>query len=130
MQLIALASNLPSFHYRKQQSLLHQYLRVAAYAEEYTFCPPPWFIIGVTLIQTSVYVYHVYHYLTHPDHEGEMITWSGPKPTCSVLIFDPGRRHEAWRYISYSCVHAGNPQDWCSSPVLSSTRHASTYSKI
>ena len=95
-------------HHRKQQSLLHQYLRVAAYAEEYTFCPPPWFIVGVTLIQTSVYVYHVYHYLTPPDHEGELITWSGPKPTCSVLIFDPSRRHEAWRYLSYSCVHAGN----------------------
>ena len=80
---------------------------MAAYAEEYTFCPPPWFIVGVTLVQTSVYAYHVHHYLTHPDHAGEAITWSGPKPTCSVLIFDPSRRHEAWRYISYSCVHAG-----------------------
>ena len=81
---------------------------MAAYAEEYTFCPPPWFIVGVTLVQTSVYAYHVHHFLTHPDHAGEAVTWSGPKPTCSVLIFDPSRRHEAWRYISYSCVHAGN----------------------
>ena len=92
---------------------------MAAYAEEYTWCPPPWFIVGVTLVQTSVYAYHVHHYLTHPDHAGEAITWSGPKPTCSVLIFDPSRRHEAWRYISYSCVHAGKEYGWSPRPNFS-----------
>ena len=35
------------------------------------------------------------------------ITWNGPVPYCSVLIYNPYRRWEAWRYISYMFVHIG-----------------------
>ena len=35
------------------------------------------------------------------------ITWHGPIPYCSVLIYNPYRRWEAWRYITYMFVHIG-----------------------
>ncbi len=93
---------------KKQQSLLRQYLRVAAYAEEYSCWPPPVFVPTITLLQLLVYLYHVVHFTTYPEHAGlSPITWSGPEPVCSRLIFDPGRRREAWRYISYCLVHVG-----------------------
>ena len=35
------------------------------------------------------------------------ITWHGPVPYCSVLIYNPYRRWEAWRYVTYMLVHIG-----------------------
>ena len=43
-------------------------------------------------IYTSIDMYQEY---------GLELTWSGPVPYCSVLIYNPRRRWEAWRYISY-----------------------------
>ena len=91
----------------KQQSLLHQYLHVAAYAEEYSCWPPPLFIPCLTILQIAVYLYHVVHFKRHKDHEGTEITWTGPEPVCSRLIYHPSRRYEAWRFTSYCLVHAG-----------------------
>ena len=54
-----------------------------------------------------MYLYHIHHFMTHPDHQDLSITWSGPDPVCSQLIYNPTRRYEAWRYLSYCFVHAG-----------------------
>jgi rhomboid-related protein 1/2/3 len=55
-----------------------------------------------------VYVYHVVHFRTHPDHVDRVqVTWTGPEPVCSVLVYNPARRHEAWRFVSYCLAHAG-----------------------
>jgi len=35
------------------------------------------------------------------------VTWQGPVPVCSALIYNPYRRWEAWRYFSYSLTHVG-----------------------
>ena len=32
---------------------------------------------------------------------------NGPVPFCSRLIFDPSKRHEAWRYLTYMFIHSG-----------------------
>ena len=52
----------------------------------------------------SVFIYHCVHLST--EH-GQEITWSGPVPYCSIFIFDPYRRYEAWRYFTYMFVHIG-----------------------
>ncbi len=79
---------------------------MAANAEQYRWFPPPWFITFVTLIQVCFFVYHIFHFLGK-DERTIYTTWYGPYPKCSVLIFNPHRRHEAWRYASYVLVHAG-----------------------
>ena len=46
--------------------------------------------------------------MVHFPKEHDMpITRNGPVPYCSVLIFNPYRRYEAWRYITYMFVHIG-----------------------
>ena len=35
------------------------------------------------------------------------VTWDGPVPYCSVLIYNPNRRWEVWRDLTYMCVHIG-----------------------
>eukprot|EP00088_Acartia_fossae_P021229 TRINITY_DN22715_c0_g1_i1.p1 TRINITY_DN22715_c0_g1~~TRINITY_DN22715_c0_g1_i1.p1 ORF type:complete len:286 (+),score=24.51 TRINITY_DN22715_c0_g1_i1:106-858(+) len=42
-----------------------------------------------------------------PEDYGLTIGWSGPVPYCSYLIYNPTRRWEAWRFISYMFVHIG-----------------------
>merc|ERR1712112_398236 len=37
----------------------------------------------------------------------EPITWTGPVPYCSSLIYNPYRRIEVWRYVSYMFIHIG-----------------------
>ena len=32
---------------------------------------------------------------------------NGPVFHCSKLIFDPDKRHEIWRYFTYSLIHSG-----------------------
>ena len=58
----------------------------------------------VTLLETSIYLYHVVHF---PKVHGLPITWHDPVPYCSVLIYNPYRRWEVWRYFTYMCVHIG-----------------------
>ncbi len=34
-------------------------------------------------------------------------TWTGPYQFCSMAVFNPRRRRELWRFITYIVVHAG-----------------------
>ncbi|OQR66745.1 rhomboid-related protein 2-like [Tropilaelaps mercedesae] len=72
---------------------------VRSYIEEYSCVPPPLFIIIISIIQVTVYVYY----------SMEMNEWSanGPTPIKSPLIYNPHRRYEAWRFLSYQFIHIG-----------------------
>jgi len=86
-----------------QRNNFLKYLRVAAYADEYRWWPPPFFILLLTTFQISIFVYH-YTYFTSL---GVPVTWSGPPPICSILVYNPGKRYQAWRFFTYSFVHSG-----------------------
>ena len=72
-----------------------------AYAEEFTCNPPTVFMLAITALQTGFFVYLSVHL---SDAHGLEITWDGPVPYCSVLIYNPYRRWEAWRYLTYMQV--------------------------
>ncbi|KAB7500251.1 Rhomboid-related protein 2 [Armadillidium nasatum] len=38
---------------------------------------------------------------------GEPITAYGPTPMDSPLIYNPERRYEAWRFLTYMFIHSG-----------------------
>lgn len=88
----------------EQESTLKGIVRAFAYAEEFTCNPPTLFMVLVTAIETAIFIYHSVHLSTVHNVE---ITWEGPVPYCSVLIYNPGRRWEVWRYITYMFVHIG-----------------------
>ena len=58
---------------------------------------PTLVMLGLTLAELGLYLHTV---LTAV----EPVTWTGPVPFCSPLIYNPYRRYEAWRYISYMWV--------------------------
>eukprot|EP00092_Neocalanus_flemingeri_P000928 GFUD01000987.1.p1 GENE.GFUD01000987.1~~GFUD01000987.1.p1 ORF type:complete len:434 (-),score=96.97 GFUD01000987.1:48-1175(-) len=86
-----------------QRNNLLKYMRVAAYADEYRWWPPPFFIILLTLVQITIYIYHCVYF----TELGVPITWTGPSPFCSVLIYNPQKRQQFWRFFTYSFVHSG-----------------------
>lgn len=86
-----------------ERNNLFKYMRIAAYAEEYRWWPPPMWTLITILLNVGIYVYHVIFFIG----EGEEITISGPVPLCSALIFNSEYRYQAWRYITYSFVHGG-----------------------
>jgi membrane associated rhomboid family serine protease len=49
------------------------------------------------------------HFIFPPISEAHNlpVTWEGPVPYCSVLIYNPKRRWEIWRFVTYMCVHIG-----------------------
>ena len=90
----------------KEQQLNHVltgHIKTAAYAGECRLCPPPLFILLVTLLQLGTFVYHT---LRLADL-GETTAWDGPAPLCSSLIYSPFLREQAWRFLTYSLVHSG-----------------------
>lgn len=88
----------------EQASTLKSLVRAFAYAEEFTCLPPRWFMLVITIIETAFFAYHSIHL---SQNHGMQITWDGPVPYCSVLIYNPHRRWEAWRYVTYMFVHIG-----------------------
>ncbi|XP_034242617.1 protein rhomboid isoform X2 [Thrips palmi] len=69
------------------------------YADQYTCCPPPLFILCITLIELAFFTYYWVAM-------GE-VSPSGPVPIDSVFIYRPDKRQEIWRFIFYMVLHAG-----------------------
>jgi len=69
------------------------------YSDKYTCCPPPFFMILITLAELGVYVYYGVMYGEWLSYPNELID--------SPLTFNPFLREEAWRFISYMLLHAG-----------------------
>ncbi|XP_048860786.1 rhomboid-related protein 2 [Brienomyrus brachyistius] len=71
------------------------------YLERANCCPPPIFIILVSIGELAVFIYYA---VWKPQKQwvtlGEAI-WKSP------LTYKPDTREQAWRFISYMFVHAG-----------------------
>ena len=74
-----------------------------SYQNQYSCSPPPAFMLSISLLQAIVFVYNciIYYKIT-----GE-VGLNGPVPHCSYLIFNPDRRYEVWRYLTYMMIHSG-----------------------
>ena len=76
-EFIKLASSKSRYLDDQQQNVLKQYLQVMAYAEEYRFWPPPWFILSITLIQIILFILNHHFYKVFDAKVAQ----------CSYLIF-------------------------------------------
>ncbi|XP_075436043.1 rhomboid-related protein 3 isoform X2 [Ascaphus truei] len=70
--------------------------------DNYTGCPPPWFMIAVTVVEVALFVYYglvldrFVLQVTHPLYLNR-----------NPLVYHPQLRAQAWRYLSYMFMHAG-----------------------
>uniref|UniRef100_A0A914WTR6 rhomboid protease n=1 Tax=Plectus sambesii TaxID=2011161 RepID=A0A914WTR6_9BILA len=79
---------------------------VHSYLDSYNCCPPPLFIILISLAQIGVFVGYTLS-------SGTMPNWLTGCSGCFVdgeegpLMFAPHLRQQAWRFLSYMFLHAG-----------------------
>ncbi|KAM4735161.1 rhomboid-related protein 2 isoform 1-T2 [Anableps anableps] len=71
------------------------------YLERANCCPPPIFIIAVSIAELAVFIYYA---VWKPQKQWVTLDegiWKSP------LTYNPDKREEAWRFVSYMFVHAG-----------------------
>ncbi|ROJ29279.1 Rhomboid-related protein 2 [Anabarilius grahami] len=71
------------------------------YLERANCCPPPIFIILISLAELGVFIYYA---VWKPQKQWITLgtgIWESP------LTYKPEQREEAWRFLSYMFVHAG-----------------------
>ncbi|KAG7262352.1 hypothetical protein CRUP_015424 [Coryphaenoides rupestris] len=70
------------------------------YFDSYTYCPPPWLILLITVAEVR-----------EEEEEGVLDRWvlqvSSPSYLKGPLPYHPQLRSQAWRYLSYAFMHTG-----------------------
>lgn len=67
------------------------------YADSFKCCPPPYFILLVTIIEIACFLYHT---ITNTNSNSSV-------PIDSMFIYRPDKKHEIWRFVLYMLLHAG-----------------------
>jgi rhomboid-related protein 1/2/3 len=67
------------------------------YEDEYSCRPPAVAMIIISLIEITLFLYDV---IKHKS-----LSVEGPAAT--LFIYNPQKRYEAWRYLTYMFVHVG-----------------------
>jgi len=70
------------------------------YQNEYSCWPPPFFMLTLSLLQLVIFTYNSLQEI------GDIGLYD-PVPYCSHLIYNPNRRNQIWRYVTYSLIHSG-----------------------
>ena len=74
------------------------------YLDQYSCKPPPFFLLAISLSQLGIFVWHVIKL----SNMGKTVGPNGPPLIANnTLIFDPNRKYEVWRFITYMFVHSG-----------------------
>lgn len=61
---------------------------------------PPFFIVFISIFELCSFAFYAFR-------AEEPLTFTGPVPFKSKLIYNPYRRYEFWRYLTYMLIHAG-----------------------
>ncbi|XP_075034187.1 rhomboid-related protein 3 isoform X3 [Mixophyes fleayi] len=70
--------------------------------DNYTGCPPPWFLITVTIVEVVFFVYYglvLDRFVLQVTHSQYLKK--------NPVVYHPQLRAQAWRYLSYMFMHAG-----------------------
>ncbi|XP_013392134.1 WD repeat-containing protein 19-like [Lingula anatina] len=74
-----------------------------SYIEAYNCKPPPLFIIFISVLETIIFIVYAVE-LKGTKYE---VTAASGFPAYSPLIYNPARRYEVWRFVTYMCIHVG-----------------------
>lgn len=69
------------------------------YEEQYTCCPPPFAMFLVSIIEFTCFI------IDEVNQKDSTKTGSGV--TARIFIYDPRKREEFWRFLTYMFVHIG-----------------------
>ena len=71
-----------------------------------TFWPPPLTMIIFSILEVIAFVVDIVH-LKDYDNTIESIGTNTNGPVATLFIYNPRKREEAWRFITYMFVHVG-----------------------
>ncbi|KAJ3614728.1 hypothetical protein NHX12_018299 [Muraenolepis orangiensis] len=71
------------------------------YFDSYTYCPPPWLILLITVAEVVVFIYCGFKL------DRWVLQVSSPSYLKGPLPYHPQLRLQAWRYLSYAFMHTG-----------------------
>ncbi|RXN15414.1 rhomboid-related 3-like protein [Labeo rohita] len=71
------------------------------YFDSYTYCPPPWLMLAITIAEVVVFMYYGLQLNRWVLQVSSPYFLKGPLP------YHPQLRAQAWRYLSYIFMHAG-----------------------
>ncbi len=74
-----------------------------SYQNQYSCSPPPLFMLAVSFLQVVIFAYNSAVMYKEIGYIG----LNGPVPYCSHLIYDPDKRQQVWRYLTYMFIHSG-----------------------
>ncbi len=74
-----------------------------SYQNQYSCSPPPLFMLTMSLLQVAIFAYDGAVMFQEIGYIG----LNGPVPYCSHLIYDPNKREQVWRYLTYMFIHSG-----------------------
>ncbi|KAK1895017.1 Rhomboid-related protein 2 [Dissostichus eleginoides] len=94
------------------------------YLERANCCPPPIFIILISIAELAVFIYYA---VWKPQKQWATLDegiWNSP------LTYKPDLRQEAWRFVSYMFVHAGVDGDDLHGGVLAGSLASSIFDPL
>lgn len=82
--------------------------QVHSYLSQYSCCPPPLFMLAISVAEIAVFLYYTTSQGLHPGwFNGCGGCYNNKDLGIGPLPFSPSHRYQAWRFISYLLVHAG-----------------------
>ncbi|XP_050423690.1 protein rhomboid isoform X2 [Adelges cooleyi] len=77
------------------------------YADNYRCCPPPLFILMITIFELGAYLYYYSLSLDSTPPPDLWGPYAAPSvPMDSVFIYRPDKRQQLWRFMLYMFLHA------------------------
>ncbi|XP_037931123.1 protein rhomboid [Teleopsis dalmanni] len=77
-----------------------------AYEKQMSICPPPLTMVIFSLVEIIMFLIDVIHFQDDPTNN-KNIGESTNGPAATLFIYNPYKRFEAWRFVSYMFVHVG-----------------------
>ncbi|KAK3602369.1 hypothetical protein CHS0354_011203 [Potamilus streckersoni] len=104
----------PEFLSRKERTAMNKLIGLAIhnivprslrqdFLKAYTCSPPPIFIPIISAVQIIVFVI----YAIELSNRGTPVRANSGTPFYSPLVYEPSRRYQAWRFVTYSLIHDG-----------------------
>ncbi|XP_017869332.1 PREDICTED: protein rhomboid [Drosophila arizonae] len=77
-----------------------------AYEKQMSICPPPLTMVIFSIIEIIMFLVDVIYFQDDPNHN-QRLGESTNGPAATLFIYNPYKRYESWRFLSYMFVHVG-----------------------
>ncbi|KAG5671993.1 hypothetical protein PVAND_002157 [Polypedilum vanderplanki] len=78
-----------------------------AYESQMKFFPPPLTMVIFSIIEVIFFIVDIVYLRDYTDNDIKRLGTSTSGPMAQLFIYNPRKREEAWRFVTYMFVHVG-----------------------